>query len=222
MINHYLTVKDVGEVSIVIRKSEFISNVKPVTSEEEAIQFITDMKKLHRNANHHCSAYMIGEKDEIQRANDDGEPSGTAGKPILEVLKKMQLKNTAVVVTRYFGGIMLGTGGLIRAYGRAAKEGIIAAGIIDRVLYQKVQIDVDYSWYGKIENELNNKNYSIIDSSFADMVTLTAIAIYGEAQRLEKLITNLTNGQALIIYKEALYVDKEVHQEGGNQESSDS
>ena len=120
---NYRTIKGYGESEFVIQRSRFITFVMRVETEEEALDFINEIKKMHHTATHNCSAYMIGEHDDIQKANDDGEPSGTAGVPILEVLKKQKLKDTVIVVTRYFGGIKLGGGGLIRAYGRAASEG---------------------------------------------------------------------------------------------------
>src|SRR5690606_36119864 len=116
MLNKYYTVKQAGSHEIIIQKSRFIGYVERVNTENEANEFIQKIKKQHYNATHNCSAYIIGDHDQIQKANDDGEPSGTAGIPMLEVLKRLNLKNTAVVVTRYFGGIKLGAGGLIRAY----------------------------------------------------------------------------------------------------------
>src|SRR5690625_4457046 len=124
MIENYYTVKKEGSVQMTIQKSRFIGYVKRVETEEDAQDFIQEIKKKHHDATHNCSAYIIGEHDQIQKANDDGEPSGTAGIPMLEVLKKQKLKDTAVVVTRYFGGIKLGAGGLIRAYGNTTSETI--------------------------------------------------------------------------------------------------
>jgi uncharacterized YigZ family protein len=119
----YLTVKGFGETEIIIQKSRFLTYVNRAETEQQAQAFIEEIKLKHKSANHNCSAYLIGEHDSIQKANDDGEPSGTAGFPMLEVLKKQGLKDTVVVVTRYFGGIKLGGGGLIRAYGKATTEG---------------------------------------------------------------------------------------------------
>src|SRR5699024_1453395 len=124
MLSSYFTVKKEGSAEVMIKKSQFIGYVKRVETEEDAQAFIQSIKKKHHDATHNCSAYMVGEHDQIQKANDDGEPSGTAGVPILEVLKKKGLKDTAVVVTRYFGGIKLGAGGLIRAYGGTTSEAI--------------------------------------------------------------------------------------------------
>lgn len=208
MLKRYFTVKDYGFNSIIVKKSEFITYVKHIITETEAVEFIESIKKKHWNATHNCSAYVVGENDKIQKASDDGEPSGTAGKPILEVIKKMELKDTVIVVTRYFGGIMLGAGGLIRAYGTAAKEGILKTGIIERVLYRKVHVVIDYSWYGKIENEMNCRGYSIYETTFLENVSVTIPAIDGEEEQLKKLIMNLTNGQAEVTFGDIIYIDK--------------
>ncbi|MFL6561292.1 MAG: YigZ family protein, partial [Bacillus sp. (in: firmicutes)] len=156
MLPRYHTVKQTGEHEIIIQKSRFIAHIKRTESEAEAQEFIQTLKKKYWDATHNCSAYLIGEHDQIQKANDDGEPSGTAGVPILEVLKKRKLKDTVVVVTRYFGGIKLGAGGLIRAYGKATSEGLDAVGIVERRLMRGCHVKIDYSWLGKIENELRS------------------------------------------------------------------
>src|SRR5699024_9512952 len=156
MLTQYFTVKKRGSVEITIQQSRFIGYVKRVETEEDAQKFIQESKKKHHDATHNCSAYMIGEHDQIQKANDDGEPSGTAGIPMLEVLKKQGLKDTAVVVTRYFGGIKLGAGGLIRAYGNTTSQAIQATGIVRRQLMQGFSITVDYALLGKLENVLRH------------------------------------------------------------------
>lgn len=207
----YLNVNNEGEASIIVRKSEFIAYVKHVVSEKEAIEFIDAIKKKHWNATHNCYAYILGDHDEIQKASDDGEPSGTAGKPILELLKKMELKETVVVVTRYFGGVKLGAGGLIRAYGSAAKEGILATGIIERVLHSKVEVTIDYSWYGKLENEMNSRGYDIVEAIFLNEVTATILVEYGQEEEFKALIMNIINGQGSISIGDSVYVDKESH-----------
>ena len=140
MLTKYYTVNKSGSAQLVIQKSRFIGYIKRVETEEAAQKFIDTIKKKHYDATHNCSAYIIGEHDQIQKANDDGEPSGTAGVPILEVLKKQNLKDTAVVVTRYFGGIKLGAGGLIRAYGSTTSKAIKATGIVQRQLVQGISI----------------------------------------------------------------------------------
>lgn len=208
LVENYLTINQYGATTINIRKSIFIGHAKNVTTEEEAIEFIEEIKKKHWDATHNCSAYVIGEHDEIQKASDDGEPSGTAGKPILEVIKRNNLKDTVIVVTRYYGGIKLGSGGLIRAYGQAASEAINSAGIVERTLHTIISITIDYTWLGKIENELNNRNYIIKDIDYLDKVTIYALAKVGAEKQLEQLIVNLTGDQAEITRGSQLYIDK--------------
>lgn len=206
MLERYRTVKMYGSREIVIRKSRFIGHARPVASEEEAVQFIEAIKKEHWNATHNCSAYMIGERDECQKQSDDGEPSGTAGKPILEVIKHRGLKNVAVVVTRYFGGIMLGAGGLIRAYTDGAVAGLEAAEPIEQVLHREVRVAIDYTWLGKVENELRGRGTRMGETEFADTVTLRCMPLAGEAAAFAAWMTDLTQGQAVIEEGEARYI----------------
>jgi uncharacterized YigZ family protein len=168
----YYTVKEYGESELIIQKSRFLTYVLRAETENEALEFIQDIKKKHPNASHNCSAYMIGEHDTIQKANDDGEPTGTAGVPMLEVLKKQGLKDTVIVVTRYFGGVKLGGGGLIRAYGRATSEGITATGTVKRKLHHLMKVTIDYTWLGKVENEVRQSPYPLKEISYADGVNL--------------------------------------------------
>ncbi|WP_068786847.1 YigZ family protein [Paenibacillus phocaensis] len=205
MLEKYKTVRQAGEQEIVIKKSRFIGHVKPVSTEADALQFIEEIKKKHWNATHNCSAYMIGERDEIQKQSDDGEPSGTAGKPILEVIKNQGLKNVAIVVTRYFGGIMLGAGGLIRAYTDGAVAAIEAGEAITRVLHQEVFVELDYTWLGKVENELRNRGIRTGDTGFADKVTLCCLPLHPEAQAFKDWMTDLTGGQAVMTEGEQVY-----------------
>lgn len=205
MIEQYRTVRAAGNKEIVIKKSRFIGYVMPVQNEEEAIQFIEDIKKKHWNATHNCSAYMIGERDEIQKQSDDGEPSGTAGKPILEVIKNQGLKNVAIVVTRYFGGIMLGAGGLIRAYTDGAVAAIEAGEAITKVLHREVFVELDYTWLGKVENELRNRQVRMGETTFTDKVKLTCLPIDREAERFMEFMTDLTQGQSVITEGQQLY-----------------
>lgn len=209
MNSRYLTVKENGEHEIVIEKSRFIAHITRVESEEQAIKFIQSIKKKYWNATHNCSAYLIGENDQIQKANDDGEPSGTAGVPILEVLKKKKLKDTVVVVTRYFGGIKLGAGGLIRAYGKATSEGLSAAGIVERILMRVMNVKIDYTWLGKVENELHSSGYSIKNIQYFEQVVFE---IYVEKEQIGSFtewITEITNGQVDVKTGEFLYLETE-------------
>ncbi|MCA1060794.1 YigZ family protein [Rossellomorea aquimaris] len=198
MLHHYNTVKGYGEHEITIERSRFIAYVNRVETEEEALEFIASIKKKHHDANHNCSAYMIGENNLIQKANDDGEPSGTAGVPMLEVLKKRDLKDTVVVVTRYFGGIKLGAGGLIRAYGRATSEVLNATGIVERRLMRVMKTKIDYTWLGKIENEVRSSHYQLKAIHYLDAVEVEVYV--EEASKFQFLdwMTELTNGQSVI------------------------
>ncbi|WP_239614788.1 YigZ family protein [Cohnella mopanensis] len=205
MLARYTTVRQFGSDEIVIKKSRFIGHAKPVETEEEAVAFIEELKKKYWDATHNCSAYLIGERDQFQKALDDGEPSGTAGKPILEVIKNRGLKNVVVIVTRYFGGIMLGAGGLVRAYTDGAVTGIDAAEPIIKVLHREVLVDVDYTWYGKLENELRGRGFRVGDVSFTDRVLVTCLPEAGEAERFQAWITDITQGQAIIALGEELY-----------------
>ena len=184
MRNNYRTVKSYGESEIIIQKSQFLTYVNRAETEKEAQDFIQTIKQNHRDATHNCSAYIIGEHDQIQKANDDGEPSGTAGFPMLEVLKKQGLKDTVVVVTRYFGGIKLGGGGLIRAYGKATTEGIDAAKVVERKLHHLIKISIDYTWLGKVENEVRNSEYPLKEINYAELVE---VFVYSESRKSDKI-----------------------------------
>lgn len=207
MLERYITVKGYGEKEIVIERSRFIAYVERAETEEEAIAFIQQIKKKHWDATHNCSAYMVGEKDHIQKADDDGEPSGTAGKPILEVIKKRGLKDTVVVVTRYFGGIKLGAGGLIRAYGKGATNGINAAQVIERILHTRIAVSIDYTLLGRVENELRSREYRLVNIDYLDKVTVYVDISVGEEEKYEAWMTDLTHGQGELSRGEQLYVD---------------
>lgn len=207
MLPRYRTLRREASQEIVIKKSRFIGYGKPVETEEEAAAFIEAIKKKHWDATHNCSAYVIGERDEIQKQSDDGEPSGTAGKPILEVIKAQGLKNTVIVVTRYFGGIMLGAGGLIRAYTDGAVAAIDASEAVLRVLHREIIVEVDYTWYGKIENELRNREIRVGGVDFTDRVTVVCLPEEEEAERFSAWMTDFTQGQAVILPGEAVYID---------------
>jgi uncharacterized YigZ family protein len=195
LLPSYYTVKGYGENEIEIQKSRFIAYIDRVESEAEAQEFIQNIKKKHWNANHNCSAYMIGENDQIQKANDDGEPSGTAGVPILEVLKKKNLKDTVVVITRYFGGIKLGAGGLIRAYGKATSEGLAATGIVERKLMRIIHTTVDYTWLGKLENELRSSVYQLKEIHYLDKVEIETFVEEAQTEAFKEWMVEMTSGQ---------------------------
>lgn len=206
----YRTVKIYGESEYVIQKSRFLTFVGRAETEEEALLFINDIKKQHHTATHNCSAYMIGAHDDIQKANDDGEPSGTAGVPMLEVLKKQQLKDTVVVVTRYYGGIKLGSGGLIRAYGRATSEGIAATGIVNRNLQHLMKVSIDYTWLGKVENEVRQSRYPLKEMNYEDNVDIFLYTPIVEEDAFIEWIANLTNGQAEVTITGQHFLESDV------------
>ena len=210
MLPKYDTVKGHGENEIVIEKSRFIAHVARTETEEEAQEFIQNIKKAHWNATHNCSAYMIGEHDQIQKANDDGEPSGTAGVPILEVLKKKHLKDTVVVVTRYFGGIKLGAGGLIRAYSKATSEGINATGVVQRKLMRIISTKIDYTWLGKLENELRSSVYPIKEIHYLDNVVIDTYVEEEQTENFTQWMIELTNGQGEISNGDLVYLEEEI------------
>ncbi len=210
MLPKYYTVKGDGENEIVIDRSKFIAHVARTETEVEAQEFIQNIKKAHWNATHNCSAYLIGEHDQIQKANDDGEPSGTAGVPILEVLKKKHLKDTVVVVTRYFGGIKLGAGGLIRAYSKATSEGINATGVVQRKLMRIISTKVDYTWLGKLENELRSSVYLIKEIHYLDNVVIDTYVEEEQTESFTEWMTELTNGQGEISHGELVYLEEEI------------
>ncbi|MER2040037.1 MAG: YigZ family protein [Solibacillus sp.] len=207
MRNNYFTVKGYGESEIIISKSRFITYVERVETEEDALLFIDKIKKLHANATHNCSCYMIGEHDQIQKANDDGEPSGTAGVPMLEVLKKQGLKDTVVVVTRYFGGIKLGGGGLIRAYGKATTEGIAAAQVVERKLHYIMKVAVDYVWLGKLENEIRSSHFTLRDIQYAEGVEIYVFVLKENEEEFIKWMTELSNGQSVTTREDAQFIE---------------
>jgi uncharacterized YigZ family protein len=207
LLHHYNTVKGYGENEINIERSRFIAYVNRAETEEEAQAFIADIKKKHWDANHNCSAYMIGENNLIQKANDDGEPSGTAGVPMLEVLKKRGLKDTVVVVTRYFGGIKLGAGGLIRAYGRATSEGLNATGIVERKLMRIMKTKIDYTWLGKVENEVRSSHYQLKEIHYLEAVEVEVYVEEASKQPFHDWMTELTNGQGDITEGEVEYLE---------------
>lgn len=207
MLEEYYTVNSFGSKEILIQKSKFIGYVKRAETEQEAQEFINEIKKKHHDATHNCSAYLIGENDEIQKANDDGEPSGTAGVPMLEVLKKQQLKDTVVVVTRYFGGVKLGAGGLIRAYGSTTSEAIKKTGVVKRQLMQGYSIIIEYSLLGTLENELRNSKHIIESIHYLDTVELIVYVHINNINIFLEWITNLTSDQAIVKKHTQKYVE---------------
>jgi len=195
-----------GEGEIVEKKSRFIATVRPVSSEEEAVAFIAEMKKKYWDARHNCSAFVIGDHHEISRCSDDGEPAQTAGRPMLDVLLKEDIHNVAVVVTRYFGGTLLGTGGLVRAYQKATQEGLSASTIIDKLPGRKLTIGTDYVGLGKMKYLIGKENLTTIDTVYTDNVEIIVMVPSEIQQKIEKDVTEATSGNARISWgEEVLY-----------------
>lgn len=212
MLNQYYTVKETGSHEIMIQKSRFIGHVARADTEADAQAFIQKIKKQHHDATHNCSAYIIGDHDEIQKANDDGEPGGTAGIPMLEVLKKQSLKNTVVVITRYFGGVKLGAGGLIRAYSSTTSETIKHVGVVKGELMQGYRATIEYPLLGKLENALQQSSHIIDDKLFTENVTLTIYVHIDATASFESEMINLTNNQITLEQTDQKYVETLVKQ----------
>ena len=185
-----------GQGEIIEKKSRFIATVKPVKSEEEAVSFINEIKKKYWDARHNCSAFVIGKRQELTRCSDDGEPAGTAGRPMLDVLLKEDIHDAAVVVTRYFGGVLLGTGGLVRAYQQATKEGLLASDIIEKQDGSILLIRTDYTGIGKLQYLFAQEKITVIDTEYAADVLVKAVIPEADRERIEKIVTEQTNGTA--------------------------
>ena len=203
----YKTVEHEGSAEMIERKSRFIGYCRPVSSQEEAIAFIEEIRAMHRQATHNVYAYVL-RKDNISRYSDDGEPAGTAGVPVLEVIKKGGLTDVAVVVTRYFGGILLGAGGLVRAYGKSAALGVESAKPIEMVYCSIYVVRCDYSTYGKLEYLINNSGYILKDSAFENDVCLTVCVPDGFQDKFIKEVADISGGSAEVTLVSGEYVKR--------------
>lgn len=192
----YITIANEFRTEYIIEKSHFIATIAPVSTEEEAQAFIQRISKEFWDATHNCTAYAIGPRQEQQRSSDNGEPSGTAGKPMLEVLKKTTITNVAVVVTRYFGGIKLGAGGLIRAYSHSVAKAVQEGPKLLIAPRQIVSLTIDYSYFGSVERQLQTLGLPY-QSSFTDTISLEIYVEPNFVSDLETTITNLTGGNLL-------------------------
>ncbi len=190
------TIYQGGQGEIVEKKSRFIAHVQPASSEEEAMEFIGKIKKQYWDARHNCHAYVIGPHREISRCSDDGEPSGTAGRPMLDVLLGNDLYDTVAVVTRYFGGTLLGTGGLVRAYSAAVREGLKQAAVIEKRAGAIYRIQVDYQGLGKVQYLAGEQGLFILQSDYAEDVKLEILLPDGEADGFLQKVTEATGGKA--------------------------
>ena len=204
----YKTLHDFGSDEYIVEKSRFIGYAKPIKSEEEAVEFINEIKKKHKDATHNVWAYTVGETMNIQRCSDDGEPQGTAGIPTLEVIKKEDLRDVAVVVTRYFGGIKLGAGGLVRAYTKGAKIGIEAAQVIQKVKYKEVSIIIDYNQIGKVQNEIMNMGYTVKDTLYSDKVDFLVYSREEDVEPLKARMIDITSGTVTLDESDSFYLSE--------------
>ena len=205
MLEQYNTIYEGGEGEIIEKKSRFIATVRLVKTEEEALSFIEEMRKKYWNATHNCYAYVIGERKETMRCSDDGEPSGTAGKPMLDVLLGEDLYNTAVVVTRYFGGTLLGTGGLVRANSKAVQEGLACSRIITKHHGILLEIGTDYNGVGKLQYLFGQRGIPITDSRYTEDVKLQVLVPKSEENAVKKAVTEATSARASITDLKELY-----------------
>ena len=205
MLEQYKTVYEGGEGEFVEKKSRFIATVRPVESEEEALKFLEEMKKKYWDARHNCFVYSIGMNREFTRCSDDGEPSGTAGRPMLDVILGEDIYNVAVVVTRYFGGVLLGTGGLVRAYSKAVQEGLAASRVILKKKGISMKITTDYTGIGKIQYIAGERKLPILDSEYTEKVMMKLLVPVQDVESVQKAITEGTNGRAVIEKDQELY-----------------
>lgn len=204
--NSYQAVYREGQGEITEKKSRFIATVVPVETEEEALAFIAQMKKKYWDARHNCYAYVIGSRQELQRCSDDGEPNGTAGRPMLDVLLREGIHNVAVVVTRYFGGVLLGTGGLVRAYQKAVQEGLADSTIVTKRIGMQGTITTDYNGVGKIQYILGQNQVAVADSLYQENVEMQIVVPLEQKEMIEKELTEGTGGKAVITWeKEVIF-----------------
>jgi len=194
----YITIAQDGEYEFVEKKSRFICHMARVTSDDDAQAFITEIKKKHYKANHNVAAYVLGDHDEVQRAFDDGEPTGTAGVPMLQVIQQMGLKDVVAVTTRYFGGIKLGAGGLIRAYANSVSETAHHIGLVERRLQKAISLQITYPQLGTVQNFLEQANQPIENIAYTDTVTVQLFVDADRVATLEADLTDRLNGQVTI------------------------
>lgn len=197
MSDYLMPAKD-GNHEMIVDRSRFICHVFRVQTVDEASGYINDIREQHAKASHNCVAYLIGENNEFGRAADDGEPSGTAGAPMLEVLQRQNVRNCLVIVTRYFGGVKLGAGGLIRAYGSAVSEGLKAVGLVRRVKMQSVWLTVDYSLFDPLQSKLKQQSYGVGQIDYTDRVKLEVLVEIDQIENFKKWIIEFSNDTIFI------------------------
>jgi uncharacterized YigZ family protein len=195
----YKTIMKKAEIEQTIDKSRFIGHVKPVGSREEAEEFIAEVRSRHKTATHNVPAFVIGDQFQLQWASDDGEPQGTSGAPIVQMLVKEGITNVAVVVTRYFGGIKLGTGGLVRAYTGTVKLALEESGVCAVKEQDELKVKLDYTFHNKLLNLASNGRFEVANAVFEDMVTVDLVIDPENTQEIKTMISNLTGGREIIL-----------------------
>lgn len=211
MQKQYKTILNHAVAEYEEKKSRFIASVKPAATEEEAVEFINSLKSKYWDATHNVYAYYIVGNNIIQRFSDDGEPSGTAGIPVLEVIKRKEVQNLAVVITRYFGGTLLGAAGLIRAYGKSAALGIEAAGIISRQLCKEITMVVEYTLFGKLQSFLISNGHIIKEVIYTQDVEIILYIPVDAVEALIEEISDMTNARAIVEIGENTYITLNEH-----------
>ncbi len=194
-----------GQGEITEKKSRFIATIRPVATEEEAVSFVAEMKKKYWDARHNCSAFVIGEQQELTRCSDDGEPAQTAGRPMLDVLLNEGIHNACVVVTRYFGGVLLGTGGLVRAYQKAVQCGLAACTVVEKREGRELTISTDYTSYGRLQYLFAQNGLTVFNTEFAENVRITLLVPLSEIPSTERLITDSTSGHASLTWGDPVF-----------------
>lgn len=207
--NKYKTVLHESESLLIEKKSKFIANVCPAENETKAIEFVNKIRSKYPDATHNVYAYVIDENN-IFRYSDDGEPSGTAGMPVLDVMRKADIVDTVIVVTRYFGGTLLGTGGLVHTYGASAKQGLVDAEIIERIMCDIVSVKTDYTLSGKIQHKISTDGLMLEDTVYSDNVEFLICSALEDTERLVSEITDLTNGTAECKITDKKYIHKKL------------
>lgn len=203
----YKTVKNAASAELIEKRSRFLASVKPVSTEAEAVEFINNLRQKYWDATHNVYAYII-EENNIMRYSDDGEPSGTAGMPVLDILKKEGLTNLVVVVTRYFGGILLGTGGLVHTYSKSAKQGVIAAQPIEMVLCRETRLKCDYTLLGKVQNTLHGYNLIMGEIMYTDKVEIPLFIPIKDFDGVKAAIIEITNANAEFTDFDVSYMER--------------
>ena len=205
MVESYKIVYEGADGELVEKKSRFIAQIRPVASEEEAFAFIEEVRKKYWDARHHCYAYIIGERAQTARCSDDGEPSQTAGKPMMDVLAGEGLHDVCAVVTRYFGGTLLGTGGLVRAYSGAVKEALLNCSVVEKKLGVQLEVTADYNSVGKIQYIAAQMGITALESAYTDRASFTYMVPEEQAEDFEAKLTEATAGRAVLHRSETVY-----------------